>query len=174
MKSKNGLKRMTMTKGEDITFSELQKRYLKKCMVNNLSEYTIKFYETSCKTAWQLPVSDKVLSPLLDKLLNYTALYGQFFSPFAMVTRVTRFYYSKQYKNSYILQGWIIIKSYPPKLVTLSLFKGLLVFDNSPWSIVKPTMKEGRSKIAEDPFIARIESTALSILRRLLWSRHMH
>ena len=50
MKTKNGLKRMTMTKGEDITFTELQKRYLKKCMVNNLSEYTIKFYETSCIT----------------------------------------------------------------------------------------------------------------------------
>ena len=49
MKAKNGLKRMTMTKGEDISFPELQKRYLKKCMVNNLSEYTIKFYETSCK-----------------------------------------------------------------------------------------------------------------------------
>ena len=48
MKSKNGLKKMTMTKGEDITFPELQKRYLKKCMVNNLSDYTIKFYETSC------------------------------------------------------------------------------------------------------------------------------
>jgi len=42
MKTKNGLKRMTMTKGEDITFPELQKRYLKKCMVNNLSEYTMK------------------------------------------------------------------------------------------------------------------------------------
>ena len=48
MKAKNGLKRMTMTKGEDISFPELKKRYLKKCMVNNLSEYTIKFYETSC------------------------------------------------------------------------------------------------------------------------------
>ena len=49
MKSKNGLKRMTMTKGEDITFPELKKRYLKKCLVNNLSDYTIKFYETCCK-----------------------------------------------------------------------------------------------------------------------------
>jgi len=35
MKAKNGLKRMTMTKGEDVNFLELQKRYLKKCMVKN-------------------------------------------------------------------------------------------------------------------------------------------
>ena len=52
MKAKNGLKKMTMTKGEDLTFPELQKRYLKKCLVNNLSEYTIKFYETITKQSF--------------------------------------------------------------------------------------------------------------------------
>ena len=50
MKTKNGLKKMTMTRGEDILFPELKKRYLKKCMVNNLSEHTIKFYVVSCKS----------------------------------------------------------------------------------------------------------------------------
>jgi integrase/recombinase XerD len=50
MKAKNGLKKMTMTKGEDIPFLELKKRYLKKCLVNNLSDYTLKFYETCCNT----------------------------------------------------------------------------------------------------------------------------
>lgn len=45
MKSKNGLRRMTLSRGQDITFVELQKQYLKKCQVNNLSEYTTRYYE---------------------------------------------------------------------------------------------------------------------------------
>ncbi|ACL19493.1 integrase family protein [Desulfitobacterium hafniense DCB-2] len=50
MQTKKGLEKMIMSKGEDITFTELQKRYLKKCLVNNLSEYTLRFYEVSCNT----------------------------------------------------------------------------------------------------------------------------
>ena len=77
MKAKNGLKKMTMTKGEDIPFPELQKRYLKKCMVNNLSEYTIMFYETSCKVfnkficLSKLMVSD-VTRDLMDDYILHT------------------------------------------------------------------------------------------------------
>ncbi|KJR46173.1 Phage integrase [Desulfosporosinus sp. I2] len=76
MKAKNGLKRMTMTKGEDITFPELKKRYLKKCMVNNLSEYTIKFYETSCNmfnkfiNLSELMVSDVTRDLIDDYILH--------------------------------------------------------------------------------------------------------
>lgn len=44
------MKKMTLSKGKDITFIELQKQYIKKCQVNNLSEYTIRFYEVSCRT----------------------------------------------------------------------------------------------------------------------------
>lgn len=50
MKTKNGLKKMTLSRSKDINFVELQKQYLKKCQVNNLSEYTIRFYEVSCRT----------------------------------------------------------------------------------------------------------------------------
>jgi len=76
MKTKNGLKRMTMTKGEDISFPELQKRYLKKCLVNNLSEHTIKFYEVSCKTfnkficLSELMVSDVTRDLMDDYILH--------------------------------------------------------------------------------------------------------
>ena len=50
MQSKNGLKKMQITKGGDLTFDELHKDYTKKCKVNNLSEYTIKFYNVSVRT----------------------------------------------------------------------------------------------------------------------------
>jgi len=71
MKAKNGLKKMTMTKGEDITFPELQKRYLKKCMVNNLSEHTIKFYETSCKIFNKfICLSDLMVSDVTRDLMD--------------------------------------------------------------------------------------------------------
>ena len=50
MKPKSGLKRMAMTRGCDLIFIELQKQYIKKCQVNNLSEYTIRFYNVSCRT----------------------------------------------------------------------------------------------------------------------------
>ncbi|SHK29556.1 integrase/recombinase XerD [Desulforamulus aeronauticus DSM 10349] len=45
MKSKNGLKRKSMLKNQDLAFVELQKQ-----KVNNLSEYTIQFYKVSCRT----------------------------------------------------------------------------------------------------------------------------
>lgn len=48
MKAKNGLKKMTLSRSKDINFVELQTQYLKKCQVNNLSEYTISFYAVSC------------------------------------------------------------------------------------------------------------------------------
>jgi len=76
MKAKNGLRKMTMTKGEDITFPELQKRYLKKCLVNNLSEHTIKFYEVSCKSfnkfinLTELMVSDVTRDLMDDYILH--------------------------------------------------------------------------------------------------------
>ena len=44
MKPKNGLKRITLSKEEDITYSVLFDRYIKRCKENNLSEYTIRFY----------------------------------------------------------------------------------------------------------------------------------
>jgi len=50
MKSKNGLRKMTLTRGTDLNFVELKEQYLKKCKVNNLSEYTISFYEVSSRT----------------------------------------------------------------------------------------------------------------------------
>lgn len=50
MKAKNGLKRMTMTRGDGLTFDELYKNYIKKCEVNNLSKYTIRFYNVSVRT----------------------------------------------------------------------------------------------------------------------------
>ncbi len=50
MQKKNGKKRMTMLKQVDLTFIDLQNQYLKKCQVNNLSEYTIQFYVVSCRT----------------------------------------------------------------------------------------------------------------------------
>ena len=50
MQTKFGLKRMTMSKGSDKTFTELHEGYIKKCKVNNLSEYTINFYKVSVRT----------------------------------------------------------------------------------------------------------------------------
>jgi hypothetical protein len=50
MQSKKGLKKMSMLKQTDLTFTELQQQYIKKCQVTNLSEYTTKFYNVSCRT----------------------------------------------------------------------------------------------------------------------------
>ena len=50
MKSKNGQKRITLTRNSQLSFVELQKQYIKKCEVNNLSKYTIQFYIVSCNT----------------------------------------------------------------------------------------------------------------------------
>lgn len=49
MQSKSGLKRMVLAKQSEMTFIELKKQYLRKCQVNNLSEYTLNFYEVSCR-----------------------------------------------------------------------------------------------------------------------------
>ena len=50
IKAKKGIKRISMAKDSDLTFLDLQNRYIKKCNVNNLSEYTIQFYNVSCRT----------------------------------------------------------------------------------------------------------------------------
>ncbi len=76
MKSKNGLKRKSMLKNQDLAFVELQKQYLKKCQVNNLSEYTIQFYKVSCRTfskfvnLEELKVSD-VTKDLIDDYILF-------------------------------------------------------------------------------------------------------
>ncbi|MZP30890.1 tyrosine-type recombinase/integrase [Heliobacterium undosum] len=45
MNSKNGLKRMTMTKTSEMTLTQLKDHFVKKCKVINLTEYTIFGYE---------------------------------------------------------------------------------------------------------------------------------
>lgn len=50
MKAKSGVRKMTMIKRSEMTFVDLQNQYIKKCKVNNLSKYTIDFYNVSCRT----------------------------------------------------------------------------------------------------------------------------
>lgn len=76
MESKNGLKRMRMTRGEDITFDKLQKDYIKKCKVRNLSEYTINFYNVSCHTFGKfINLNELYISQINRELIDDYILY---------------------------------------------------------------------------------------------------
>lgn len=47
MEKKNGLRQIKMAKRGEMTYKDLEQEYIKKCKVNNLSEYTIDFYIVS-------------------------------------------------------------------------------------------------------------------------------
>ena len=80
MQSKKGLKKLSMLKQTDLTFVELQKQYIKKCQVNNLSEYTTKFYNVSCRTfnkfinLTELKASDVTRDLIDDYILHLKGL----------------------------------------------------------------------------------------------------
>jgi len=69
MQSKSGLKRMTMSKGSDKTFTELHEAYIKKCKVNNLSEYTINFYKVSVRMFGKFVDIDQLKANEIDREL---------------------------------------------------------------------------------------------------------
>lgn len=69
MQTKSGLKRMTMSKGSDKTFTELHEAYIKKCKVNNLSEYTVNFYKVSVRTFGKFVDIDQLKANEIDREL---------------------------------------------------------------------------------------------------------
>lgn len=76
MKSKNGVRKMAMVKRSEMSFVDLQNQYIKKCKVNNLSKYTIDFYNVSCRTfskfvdTTELKVMD-ITRDLIDDYILY-------------------------------------------------------------------------------------------------------
>lgn len=67
MQSKNGLKRKILNKASDMTFADLHEAYIKKCKVNNLSDYTINFYKVSLRTFGKFVDIDQLKANEIDR-----------------------------------------------------------------------------------------------------------
>lgn len=56
-----------MTKVSDMTYADLHEAYIKKCKVNNLSEYTINFYKVSLRTFGKFVDIDQLKANEIDR-----------------------------------------------------------------------------------------------------------